>query len=104
MITAILKLQGCTTKPGRRAFVGKDWPRHGIAAGNIRHYRVIAPTWAAIRRTVAGYDSTGAKTMGFTGIGPLTVESFSEDGRTGTASEIRPLPVGFKPASEPAQP
>ncbi len=95
MIQAIVRLQSCTTKPGRRAFVCKQWPRHGIAAGPIRYYEVTAPTWAAIRRAVADYDTVG-RTMGFSGVRPDTVESWKETGAERTYSTVKPLPVGFR--------
>lgn len=94
MLKVILKIQGCTTIPGRRAFVSKRWDRHGIAAGNVRFYEVIAPTWTAVRKLVAGYDTTGRRTMGFSEVRAETVEKWETVEVVGTTHTIRPLPLG----------
>lgn len=88
MISAIIRLQQCTTRAGRYAFVARSQPQHGIAAGTIRHYRVTGPTWAAIRRAVALYDTATNHTMGYSKVGPTTVESYrvNEQDRRTTAS------------------
>ena len=79
------------TRPGRRAFVAKGRSAHGIAKGNVRHYEVTGASWAAIRRAIAGCDTTGGKTMGFTAAGPTTVESFTEYPGTSTETCVRPV-------------
>lgn len=96
MIQAIVKIQGCTTKPGRRAFVSRNYPQHGIARGPVRHYIVTASSWAAVRRAVAGYDTSGGRTMGFTNVNPDTVESFTmipAGSHTYTSSSVVPMPT-----------
>ena len=91
MITAIVKLQGCTTRAGRRAFVRKDDACHGIAHGRVRRYRVTGDTWTAIRRAVAGYDTTGKRTMGYSNVGPATVESFTQNDARVTGTSVIPI-------------
>lgn len=78
IITAVLRLQKARTVPGRFAFVPCDRPGHGIVKGSVHHYKVTAGSWAAIRRLVADYGGTpgGRYTMGYTNVGPHTVESF----------------------------
>lgn len=78
MIQAIVKLQGCTTKPGRKAFVSGGRKEHGIAKGPIRFYEVTGKNWAAIKRAVADWDTTGAKTMGWTEVNSKSVCAFRE--------------------------
>jgi len=103
MIEAIVKLQGCTTRPGRRAFVSKQHSRHGIAAGTVRYYRVIGSGWPSIRRAVASCDSATGRTMGFTAIHPDTVECWRQieplPGWTKTESRVTAMPKGWGPAS-----
>lgn len=94
MIKAVVKMQGCTTKPGRRAFVVKNNYRHGIANGVVRFYEVTGPTWAAIRNAIANYDTTGGKTMGFSGANADTVEFYITSLEECTGTSIRPLPLG----------
>jgi hypothetical protein len=94
MIRAIVRLQACTTKPGRRAFVGKGWPCHGIAAGTIRFYEVTAPSWAQARKAIGDYDTTGKRTMAFSSVGPETVEQWETVDIAGSGCRIRPMPLG----------
>lgn len=95
MIKAVLKMQGCNTKAGRRAFVQKAWGSHGIARGNVRFYEVTAPSWTAVRNAVASYDTSGKRTMGFSEVNAETVEFYIVSvGGNETGSRIRPLPVG----------
>lgn len=94
MIKVIVRLQSCTTRPGRRAFVAHGREAHGIARGPVRHYVVEAPSWPAVRSAVGSVDSTGKRTMGFSQVNSETVESFTifearADRRTG--SVVRPL-------------
>lgn len=92
MITAIVKIQSCTTKPGRAAFVRRQDPAHGIAKGRIKYYEVTAPTWPKIRAQVAAIDSTGRRTMGFSAVGESSVESWAVS--IPSPADAR---IGFKP-------
>jgi len=99
MIIAVVKIQNCTTRKGRRAFVGKDWPRHGIAAGAIRYYKITGKNWGALRSVVAMLDSTGARTMGFSNVHPKTVVCYIErtdpiSKTAGGAASAIPYPPG----------
>lgn len=93
MIRALLKLQACTTRPGRRAFVGKGRLAHGIAAGQVTLYEVTAATWPAVRRAVASADTSGRRTMGFSAVGPSTVEFWEVVEWRGSLTETRLRPV-----------
>jgi hypothetical protein len=91
MIIAIVKMQGCTTRPGRRAFVAKDQPAHGTAKGPIREYKVTGRNWPAIRQAVAGYDTTERRTINFSGVGPDTVLRWHETPEKVTETTVRPV-------------
>jgi hypothetical protein len=102
MIKAVVKIQGCTTRPGRRAFVGKQFTHHGIANGVVRFYEVTAPDWSGVRQAVASYDTSGSRTMGFSGVSADTVEFYLvQVGGSLTATHIRPLPLGTTSENAP---
>lgn len=95
MIKAVVKLQRCTTKAGRFTFVSKRLTTHGIAAGYISFYEVRGKNWTAIRNAIAGYDTTGARTMGFSNARPETVVRWEiielAPGKSPTETSVRPL-------------
>ena len=74
IVKAVVKLQSCTSKKDRYAFVAKDRPEHGIAKGRIAQYEVVASSWAHVRRVLKNFD-----VMGFTNVRPETVEDYRED-------------------------
>jgi hypothetical protein len=102
MIQAIIKLQACTTKRGRYAFVSKGYNSHGIAKGRVRRYAVTGPSWAAIRRAVAAYDTATGRTMEYTAINaqtvlewrevPIPVDFSVQESETGTGGEEVRIP------------
>lgn len=94
MITAILKLQACTTKKARFGFVRKKDQAHGIAKGVVKYYSATAPTWAQLRRAVRAY---GNGVMGFSAIYAETVVSYREFASEKTYTTIAPKPPGWRP-------
>lgn len=96
IIKAVVRLQACVSSglslervPDRSGFVARGREAHGIAKGRIGWYCVTAESWAGIRRVLKHWD-----VMGYSMVGPATVESHTRD--------IGSRPGGVQPVFPPA--